>query len=277
VRLTSTVDAYVALAGVPEDRRRTAWVEDYEAMYPTIFQTYHSGWGKHERCLSAVADVPHLAPDMAALEARARVVLEESEASFRADGLLDDELDVVLMVGSHSSNGWVTALEGTTTLFLALEFLGEAPFDAVLISHEALHVAQARRGAASWPHDCTSSLFQEGLAVAISRELHPGLPDSAYLWFDDAHTDWVQECRSHGAAIARRALDHLDTPDEDPEIRGLFTTRQDDQLPPRAGYWLGDLVVRRLRERHPSRELLTWEHATVRSALVGELTDRAER
>jgi hypothetical protein len=274
MRVTSTVPEYVALAGVPDDGRAAAWTREYEAAHPEIFRTYHSSWGRHERCVAAAADVPQLAPGMPAVERRARDLIEVAERSFRSEGLLDDDLDVVLMVGAHTSDGWVTELGEAVTLFLALEFLADPPFDGVLVSHEAFHVAHARHGAASWPEDCAASLFQEGLAVAVSREIHPGLDDSAYLWFDDAHAGWVRECESAASAIARRAHDRLAAPYRDPAVRSLFTTRDDDrELPPRAGYWLGDRVVRRLLERQSAGELLGWDHATTTRALAAQLSE----
>jgi hypothetical protein len=264
MRVTSTVPGYVALTEVPGHLREAAWTDVYEAAYPEIFETYHSGWGTHERCLASAADVPAEAPRIAAVEARARDLIEESERSFRTDGLLTEDLDVVLMVGGHTSNGWVTGLGETVTLFLALEFLGDPPYDGVLVSHEAFHVAHSRHGADAWPEDGAASLFQEGIAVAISREIHPGLDDSAYLWFDDAHPDWVAACA---------AAEPLATPYDDVACRALFTIQDDERdLPPRAGYWLGDRLVRRLLDQHPASTLLTWDHATATTALAAELT-----
>jgi hypothetical protein len=273
VRVTSTVPGYVALGDVPGHLREAAWTDVYESAYPEIFETYHSGWGKHERCLAAAADVPAEAPRISAVESRARDLVEQSERSFRTDGLLTEDLDVVLMVGGHTSNGWVAELGETVTLFLALEFLGEPPYDGVLVSHEAFHVAHSRHGADAWPEDGAASLFQEGIAVAISRETHPGLDDSAYLWFDDAHTDWVADCAAAETAVVRRALEHLATPYDDLSCRALFTIQDDERdLPPRAGYWLGDRLVRRLLDTHPTSTLLRWDHATATTALAAELS-----
>ena len=274
MRLTSTVPAYVALAEIADDAaREIAWTEEYEAAYPGIFDTYHRAWGRHQRCAAASHDVPVLAPGMPSIEDRARRLVQESETFFTAEGLIDDDLDVVLMVGAHTSNGWVTDLDRRATLFLALEFLGEPPHDAVLLTHEALHVAHSPHGAQDWPDDCGSDLFQEGLAVAVPREMHPGQSDSAYLWNDEDHRDWVHECAAAEQAIATRALAELGTPDDELRVRALFTSQDDEkELPPRAGYWLGDRIARRLRERHPLRDLLAGDHATVRSALAAELT-----
>ena len=275
MRVTSTVDAYLGLAAIDDDRRRrAAWTETYEAAYRGIFETYYRGWGKRERSLAAAGDVPRLAPTMREVEQRARSLVQHTERSFRATALLDDDLDVVLLVGGHTSNGWVTELDGRDVLFLALEFLGDPPYDGVLVSHEAFHVAHARHGAGEWTEDCSASLFQEGIAVAISRELHPGLPDSAYLWFDGRHETWVADCEQARTKIATRALAELDTPYDDLLVRVLFTVQDGERdLPPRAGYWLGDLLLRRLLDRHPARELLGWDHVAARRALAHELRE----
>lgn len=272
MRVTSTVPGYLALADVPDQRREAAWTDEYEAAYPEIFEKYYSAWGLRERSRAAAADVPDLAPRILALEERARELIVMTERSFRDDGLLTDDLDVVLLVGGHTSNGWVTELGDTVTLFLALEFLGDPPYDGVLASHEAFHVAHSRHGAGEWPEDGASALFQEGIATAISREIHPGLDDSSYLWFDDAHGAWVRDCVATEGAIARRALEHLGTSYDEMAVRALFTTRDDEhELPPRAGYWLGDRLVRGLLERYPASDLLVWDHAQTRAALAEEL------
>lgn len=273
MRLTTTVPDYLELAAIDDDvRRAIAWTEQYEAAHPRVFATYHRSWGRHDRCLAAAADVPRQAETLPVVEARARRLAEHAERSLRADGLIDDDLDVVLLVGGHTSNGWVTELDGRDTMFLALEYLGDPPYDGVLVSHEAFHVAHLRHGAATWPEDGAASLFQEGLAVAVSRELHPGLLDSAYLWNDEDHEDWVEECAAMAPELAARTLGRLDTPYDDPSVKALFTGDQPEPgLPARAGYWLGDVVLRDLMTETSPAELLAWDHVTARLALADRL------
>jgi hypothetical protein len=272
MRLTSTVPAYLALADIADDdARERAWTEQYEAAHREVFETYHRSWGRHERCLAASHDVARLAPDMSANEERAKRLATEAEAFFRGEGLLEDDLDVVLLVGGHTSNGWVTGLDGRATLFLALESLGEPPYDGVLLTHEAFHVAHSQHEAETWPEDCAGSLFQEGLAVAVSREVHPGLSDSAYLWFDGDHDGWADECADVTPQLAARTLGLLERPYEDPAVKALFTAHPQPGLPVRAGYWLGDVVLRALLSEAPSDELVAWDHATARLALADRL------
>ena len=273
MRLTSTVPAYLALADIADDdARERAWTEQYEAVHREVFETYHRSWGRHERCLAASHDVTRLAPAMSANEGRARRLAAEAEAFFRGEGLLGDDLDVVLLVGGHTSNGWVTELDGRATLFLALESLGEPPYDGVLLTHEAFHVAHSQHRAETWPEDCAGSLFQEGLAVAVSREVHPGLSDSAYLWFDGTHDGWADECAAMAPQLAARTLGLLDLPYDDPGVKALFTGEHPQPgFPVRAGYWLGDVVLRALLSESPTDELVAWDHPTARLALADRL------
>jgi hypothetical protein len=74
-------------------------------------------------------------------------------------------------------------------------------------------------------------------------------------------------CARLAPQIAGRALAELDTTYHDLRVRSLFTTRADEEgLPSRSGYWLGDRVLRRLMRDHPTRELLAWDHPTARRA-----------
>jgi hypothetical protein len=245
VQITSTVEAYLELAAIADPERRVAaWPERYEAAFPEVFATYYSSWGSAAGREQAARSAPELAATIRAREARARELVAAIAASFVAAGLLDSpDLSVVLLVGTGGSNGWVTPYAGRETLFLALERLGEAPYDELLVVHEALHVAhEAAAGIEGWPETVAAGLFMEGFAVAVSRRLRPGHPDSAYLWFDDDHADWVAECEREYDELRAQVLSALDSADDD-TVAHLFTTRPGSTLPPRAGYWLGDRML----------------------------------
>jgi hypothetical protein len=163
------------------------------------------------------------------------------------------------MVGGHTSNGWVAEHAGRRSLFLALEFLGLPPYDDLLVVHELTHVAQAEASVATRARTFPASLavVVEGVATATSRVLRPGLSDSAYLWMDDDHQSWVQECQANATRIATVLAGHLDTPDDAPEVAGLFRNRTDGLIPPRSAYWVGDSIAREmLQEGHAVGDLL---------------------
>jgi hypothetical protein len=186
-----------------------------------------------------------------------------------------EELDVVLLVGNHTANGWIEEFHGRQTMFVALELLGAPPYDATLFSHEALHLAHMHHGAANWPDDVGSHLIQEGVATAASRELHPGLPDGGYLWNDDQHDSWVRECREAERALAAVVLDEMATPAEAAHVQGLFAPDcQAGTLPSRSGYWLGDLLAQHWLSQHSLREVLSWDYAEATDRAANDLRDR---
>ena len=97
---------------------------------------------------SAVAEVARIAPLVRERETRAEALARKTEQEFRAEGLLD-ELNVVLFVGNHTANAWIEEFHGQQAMFVALELLGDPPYDSMLFSHEAVHLAHMHQGAAS--------------------------------------------------------------------------------------------------------------------------------
>jgi hypothetical protein len=268
VRLTTTVPEYQKLAEIEDQASRLeAWTNEYEAAHRDVFDVYYRSYSDPRRRIDAVADVGRISPLVREREARAEALARQAEQEFRARGLLE-EIDVVLMVGNRTANGWVEEFHGRQSLFVALELLGGPPYDGVLVSHEALHLAHMHHGAANWPEDVGTHLIQEGVATAASRELHPGLSDSGYLWTDDQHGPWVRECREAERGLTALVLDELTTPAEAPHVKGLFAPDcRASSLPSRSGYWLGDRLAQHWLSQYSLRDVLRWDY--------GEATDRA--
>lgn len=268
MRLISTVADYQKLATIEDEASRLqAWTAQYEAAHRDVFDVYYRFYSDPRGRDAAAADVPRISPLVGEWESRAETLARQTEQEFRAQGLLD-ELNVVLLVGNHTANGWIEEFHGRQTMFVALEFLGVPPYDGMLFSHEALHLAHMRHGAANWPEDVASHLVQEGIATAASRERHPGLSDSAYLWNDDRHDWWVRDCRAAQRALATLVLDQMATPVEAAHVKGLFAPDcQAGTLPARSGYWLGDRLAQHWLSKHGLRDVLGWNHA--------EASDRA--
>jgi hypothetical protein len=276
VRLTSTVAEYQKLARIEDHASRLeAWAADYEAAYRDVFDVYYRSYSNPRRRIEAVANVARLSPLVREREARAEAFARQAEQEFRAQGLLLDELDVVLLVGNHTANGWVAEFHGRPSLFVALELLGAPPYDGILVSHEALHLAHSHHGAETWPDDIGASLIQEGIATAASRLLHPGLSDSAYLWTDEQHDPWVRECRDAERALTAVVLDEMATPAEAPHVKGLFAPDcQAPALPTRSGYWLADVLAQQWLSEHSLKDVLRWDYAEATHRASNDLRAR---
>ncbi|QKE85150.1 hypothetical protein [Arthrobacter sp. NEB 688] len=184
-------------------------------------------------------------------EERARQLLAQAEQEFRDYDLLDDELHAVLMVGTHTSNGWVAELNGRRTLFLALEYLGEPPCDDLLVVHELSHVVQGQRSPAARASTYASSraVMLEGAATATSRVLRTGRSDSAYLWMDEHHQAWVHDCHGSSRMLARHLMQHHDVPDDHDVVAPHFRNQTREGIPPRSGYWVGDQIAQGILEQ----------------------------
>jgi hypothetical protein len=262
VRLTSTVAEYRALARIESQADRLeAWTTEYEAAHRDVFDLYYRSYSDPNRRTSAAADFVRISPLVREREARAEALARQTEQDFKAQGLLD-ELNVVLLVGNSTANGWIAEFHGRQSLFVALELLGDPPYDGIVISHEAVHLAHMHHGATTWPDDVGARLIQEGVATAASREMRPGLSDSGYLWTDDEHDSWIRECREAGAALAAVVLNEMATPAEASHVKGLFAPDcQASGLPPRSGYWLGDLLAQGWLSQHNLLQVLLWDHA----------------
>lgn len=272
MEIISTVEAWREMAELPNaDDRAIAWIKSYEAMFPSVFEVYYSAWGSPAKRGDAAAVAPDLIDQIVAAESRARHLVAQAENDFREAGLLQGELSVVLLVGAHTSNGWVAEHRGERSLFLALEYLGTPSFDDLLVVHEVSHVVQAQLSPATGARTFTSSLavMVEGAAAATSRVLRPGHTDSAYLWFDDDHEEWLNKCHASAAATASLLLRHADTPDNDGAVAPLLRNRPGHGIPARAGYWAGERIARTMLENGTDlRELLSMEPLEARGRVI---------
>lgn len=274
VNVLSTVPAYLGLASVPAGPERVrAWADRYEAAYPDVFSAYYRGFGSPEGRKEAAEHVDILAPEVGERCQRVRHLLDITQDEFVQRGLLapDVVVSAVLLVGTSHSDAWVDVFRGVPTLFVALETLIDEVRSELLIVHEFVHVAQllhqlpafmARPGL----RDTVGiRVWAEGLAVATSRIVRPGLGDLAYYSVDDA--GWVQRCRAQQQVLARTIADNLTR--TDPRlVYALCGVKTNETWPSRAGYWIGDMIVQEELSRGATiQDLLTWNPDRITEAL----------
>ncbi|WP_394214375.1 hypothetical protein [Brachybacterium vulturis] len=183
----------------------------------------------------------------------------------------DHDLDVVLMVGTGGSDAWVSVVGDRPVLFVALEMLGDPERDTLLVLHELVHVVHVRallprlQADPGLEHHVGMRVWLEGVAVAGTRRLRPGLPDSAYFFIPD--DGWGDACRAALPRLAGGLLPHLDT--TDPVISYSFCGVTDQHpWPSRAGYWVGDAIVSELLDSgHELSPRLMWGPTRVTQAI----------
>jgi len=266
LRVDSAVPEFLAFwetaAGESRDIQRRLWHELYEEPNRDLFDLYYTNWASPDG-LDAALD--RFSAEAVTIEARAANLPQRITAVARATAdFLEQpvpDLDVQLLVGLFSSDGWVADFRGRRTLFVAVEYL--PPYDAVFLAHECTHLVH---GAAGFDGETVAAaVVAEGLAAAVSAELEPGHEAAVYLWMRDGREDWLAECVARKEELSARLRADLDSEDADVYARWFLGKSNDSGLPPRSGYFIGrrwmlDLGV-------PYRELVSWDYGRARAAL----------
>lgn len=204
-----------------------AWCR-YESSHQALFDCYYKGWGKPGRRSLGAQSMQETAERVQARSSEWRQVIEET-AAVLSDFLPDIEIPAVMFVGSGTSNGWATSLNGKITVFLAAELAPPPPLLSILVAHEATHAVQSTLDCAWAGDDYTigALLFAEGLATYVSALAFPGLPWDHYLWFDSSHETWLRQCGDAWPAASAALADALETCGGDAEHR-FFSDRADE-------------------------------------------------
>lgn len=126
------------------------------------------------------------------------------------------DADIILYLGLCSGAGWVTPVNGRTTVLLGIEKileLGWQGLDAMigLIVHELGHVYQAQYGVLEREFDNNSDkllwqLFTEGVAMVFEQEVC-GAPD----YFHQYDAEWMDWCGENEEKLKRAFRKDLKT------------------------------------------------------------------
>jgi hypothetical protein len=138
---------------------------------------------------------------------RAQAAIREAHALLTAALPDAGPIDAVVLVGLGGANGWATTIDGTPTLFMAVDRLPDPGYDVVLALHEMIHAEHQRRAARDWPaHTVDANLFREGLAVHATARLVPTMSPSGHLWFAPGMQQWIDRCHATRALLRQRIL-----------------------------------------------------------------------
>jgi hypothetical protein len=142
----------------------------------------------------------------------------------------------------------------------------------VLIDHETFHIYHPQMtgvfGAVEEPMPTIeAALWSEGLATLVSWRMNPAFSlDVALL-----QPGIPERARVHLPAIAADLLIHLDQRDEPTYARYFQAGKPPDGYPPRAGYYVGVLIVQNLSKRYTLRQLAHLKGPVLHRAIISEL------
>jgi hypothetical protein len=255
-----------------KDRSREAqeelWYDRYEKPFREIFALTGGRHGNAAHLPTALARFPAIVPALPGVAASVRPVIEELIPAlcglFELPAL---ELRWVLLVGMFWADGWVGELDGIPTCFISVEHLVHAtPARAkLLLGHEAAHVAHAACLGREWDALSTigHQLFLEGLAIAASARLVPGLAPAMYSWLGLTQTvrgqdldAWTAQCET--AWVHERAHLSQQLSSNDQATFARYFLQAPPDFPERMGYWAGWHLVADLLRQYPFAELARW-------------------
>jgi len=276
IRITDITQSFFTFWKAAQDKEQAEqvrlWQDLYESKHQEVFGVYFSPpyWGQREYLPEALK---RYKDDNDAIRKTAEEMDEVVSKSFQSALTAFDvregevEIDVVIFVGTYGADGFCLPVAGRWTVFLALERLSHYG-DAIrpLVAHELSHGFYFELGAkahsaffAKIMKDPSSffrvapGLFMEGLAVAASKRIVPGLDERTYLLYAPEQWEWCQENR---ATLMRLVLDELGNQDQEAYFRFFTAGEATENLPyPRAGYYIGYLAIEQLLQQHSLRKL----------------------
>ncbi len=242
--------------------QRRLWDELYERPNRDLLDLYYTSWASRDSLDAALDRFPAEAPR---ISATAESLPRRVAGSVRATAdLLEQpvpDVDVQLLVGLFSSDGWVTEFRGRRALFLAVEYIPLC--DDVFFAHECAHLVH--RAAGFDGETVAAAVIAEGFAVGVSAALVPGHDEPVYLWMRDGYDGWLAECVEREDELRARLRGDLDSEEGDVYASWFLGRPNDTDLPSRCGYFVAHRWIRELGV--PFSELVRWDYKQARAAL----------
>lgn len=210
-----------------------------------------------------------------------RTRLGATSAAFRVFGDFKCNFTIYFADTLGALDGAGRIVDGQRALVLGIGALAREQSQIslpVFLTHEFFH--RYHFEAAGFSDDLEDrqeiwrNLWAEGLATYVSEVLTPGATSADALMIP---RDLEQRAEPLTARMASELLGGLDGMDEDLFNRYFATNPRTDRhgIPPRAGYYVGYVVARRLAARHTLAELAHLKGEPLHSALADTLRELA--
>jgi hypothetical protein len=140
------IEFWTRAAELPRSEQEALW-HGYVRRHPDVVNELTRAGISQIDAGQALATYPRLLPRIVANAGRASGWLDEAAAAvlplLEAD---DREVTCKIIIGLARSNGWVTMLDGSPTIFIAIEQIPNHDAARILTAHEMAHACQ-------WPED----------------------------------------------------------------------------------------------------------------------------
>jgi hypothetical protein len=218
---------------------------------------------------------PHEAT-MRRLSREIGTTLPQQEAAFRRtfpDFRFEGRVYFLYALGAF--DGAVRQVEGRPALLFGLDVIaavnGEDASLAPLVHHELFHAYHGPLiGTTGRGHPLYLSVWVEGLATLVARQLNPDASDIAIFGLPTNTPRRTRDDLPQLASLLRKKLDSSAADDYDTFFTG---NEPDATVPRRSGYFLGYLAAKRIQRGRSLQELARLTGPDLRQAIEAALAD----
>ncbi len=251
--------------------REALWKERYEAAHPDVFEAFYATHGSPTGRAAVVRELARVRQKAEEAAPVVREAVKTVEASLPdLLGLPADRSPVhVLMVGTFTTNAAVGRLGDDVAVFHCLEWFQTAEGARALVAHETTHAWHELNMGEPSPSDAAWTAFYEGIAVAASRALFPGLNELDYFWYGHPEVEaWLPWCQEHHADL----LDHFTASIDATDTYETYFGGGMIEGQWRVGFYLADQIVKAIDRPLPELVAMSLDEgrAAVREVLAGE-------
>ena len=201
-----------------KEYHQIADLEVYIERHREVFEQYFPNHCPRtdKRLRAAIRQYPNKINDIRTISDQLPGIIEEVETDFSAMFQTDFKLGYKLIVGTFGSNAFVTP-DNRREIYFAVEKLSsKTDHLKVIVAHEIGHVAHfsfaTNKGmdwtTVDWMHGLTT-LYTEGAATYLSKQVVPNLNASVYFTYDDDGDQWVTCYEKHKVEVKKRFLEDV--------------------------------------------------------------------
>ncbi len=278
-RIRATLPDFQAFAGRALDAEDVAervelWRHRYRSRHGRLLDLVGADGGGDESLRRLMRELRGIRARVQEAGAVVPGMIEELEPRVR------DRLDAggrpeplhVLLVGTMGANALVAPVGDDLAVLHCLEWFADAEAHRALVAHEDTHAWHRRLLGAEPPDDDPAwRALSEGVAVRVSREVVPDLPDRDHFWYGiEGFEEWLPWCRDHRRLLLSRFREGLAAEPGSPaaaETVSRFFGGGFVEGRWRTGFFLADRLVAALEPDLP--ELCRLEPARARTLVRG--------
>lgn len=279
INIINIVDSFVNFWENVQDKeiieQKNLWESDFRNKHKDIFDIYFTNWGSMELLENSLNKYPtsieRIKTNANYINTEINVLNKKLENLFGEDDL---EMNLVIMVGLYSSNGWVTNYNGVETVFIAAEFFDNLDYIAILIVHELAHAYYYNKSKMTkQDQNIAVSMFDEGFATFVSEKIFDGLSENEYLWFGNEYLELWNDFNNNEAKVLNFIKNKLNS--KDSKTYSLLFSMQANSygMPCRSGYGIGYRFVKRLSEKYPLSQMLEWNNKEISNKMEKTLSE----